>query len=344
MSRALASLLVLSSSLTLAQEGTAPATDPTPPPVAPAVADPAPPPMPPPVTATDTGPKASDQVKKKRFSRLSAGSGGPLFAFAEGIDGIVLGALLGGGLQVGGQIGTGGAFIGALLGGVALGGGATLFQYFHPIGLASAGAVSLGIGVGALAGFGIATAASISSFSIAVAIALGLSQVGMLVPLIALWDVDDISSEDLALMGMTSAYAFALTGLTTLLFNSISPTARLSAVLFAPAFGMALGALWAYGQDLAPGRILKLTALPMGVGALTFFLGVVLTGGNMQLTAAATLGTTVATFALTYFLTAETPPEPTEKSAVLVTPTMSMAPAGWRNEGIAVGPGLVGRF
>jgi hypothetical protein len=343
MSRALVSVLILVSSIALAQETPPPSPPsgdaPTPPPVAPAVTEPAPAPA----AATDTGPKASDQAKK-RFSRLSAGNGGPLFAFAEGLDGLVLGALAGGGLQAGGQIGTGGAFIGALIGGAVLGGGATLLQYFHPIGLASAGTISLGIGVGALAGFGIASAAVISSFTPAVLLALGMSQVGMLVPLIALWDVDDISGEDLGLMGMTAAYAFVLTGLTTLLFNTLTVSARTAAVLFAPAFGMGLGALWAWGQDLAPGRILKLTALPLGVGLLTFTLGVFLTGFNMQLTGAATLVTTAATFALTYFLTADSPPATNTTSAVSITPTVSMAPAGWRNEAMAVGPALVGRF
>ncbi len=200
-----------------------------------------------------------------------------------------------------------------------------------------------GSGVGALAGFGLATALVVSSFPIASLIALAGSQIGILVPLIALWSTDDISGADLAQMGMTSTYAFVLTALTSFLFSGLSATARLSAVLFAPAFGMALGALWALGPDLAAGRVLKLTALPLGVGALTLLLGLALAGGNLQIVSAATLITTIATFGLTYFLTADDAAAPTT-TPVALQPTVTMVPAGWRNEGMAVGPALVGRF
>lgn len=308
-------------------------------------APPPPPPTEPEATpAPSSAPKASDRVTKGgRHSRFSAGPGGALFAFSEGLDGLVLGALAGTGISTGGA-GGGGAFIGALLGGVVLGGAATALQYAHPIGVASAGTMALGLGVGVLAGFGLSTALVVSSFSIASLVALAGSQIGMLVPLIALWNTDDISGEDLALMGMTSTYAFVLTGLTSLLFSGLSPTARLAAVLFAPAFGMALGALWALGPDLAAGRILKLTALPLGVGALTLLLGVALAAGNLQIVAAATMLTTVATFGLTYFLTADDPAAPASTTPVAVQPTVTMVPAGWRNEAVAVGPALVGRF
>ncbi|MBE2253338.1 MAG: hypothetical protein IAE78_27665 [Myxococcus sp.] len=328
--------LLLVSQLAFAQAEGAPAL----PTEAPLVTAPPPPPPPENVVApTPVGPKASDQVgPAKRFSRFSAGPGGALFAFAEGLDGLVLGALAGTGLGS-----SGGAFLGALVGGVVLGGAATALQYAHPIGVATAGTIALGIGVGVLAGFGLSTALVVSSFSLASLIALAGSQVGMLVPLLALWSVDDISGNDLALMGMTSTYAFVLTALTSFLFTSISPTAALAAMLFAPAFGMALGGLWAMGTDLAGGRILKLTALPLGVGLLTGLLGLALAAGNGQIVAAATLVTTVATFGVTYFLTADEPAS-TPGAPVAVQPTVSMVPAGWRNEGLAVGPALVGHF
>jgi hypothetical protein len=279
--------------------------------------------------------------KGERHGRFSAGAGGPLFAFSEGLDGLVLGALAGTGIRVGAG---GGAFIGALLGGVVLGGAATALQYWHPIGVASAGSMALGLGVGLLAGYALSTALVISSFSVATLIALAGSQIGMLVPLIALWSTADISGDDLALMGMTSTYAFVITALTLFLFSGLSATVRLSAALVAPAFGMALGALWALGPDLEGARILKLTALPLGVGGLTFVLGLVLGAGQFQIIAAATLLTTVATFGLTYFLTADEPAAPTMTAAPLMQPTVTIVPAGWRNEAIAIGPALVGRF
>lgn len=297
-------------------------------------------PPPPPETP---GPALADRTAtKERFSRFSAGRGGPLFAFAEGLDGLILSGLAGAGTATNGQLGTSGAFIGALAGGVVFGAGAAILQYVHPIGLASAGTMALGLGVGALAGFGIATAAIVSSFTIASLLALAVSQLGMLVPLIALWSVEDIPGEDLALMGMTSTYAFVLTALTSFLFTTIPSSTRTAAVLIAPAIGMALGSLWAHAVDLTPGRVLKLTALPLGVGLVTFILGAVLTQFNLPIMSAATLLTTVATFGLTYFLTADEPAAPAP--AVSLSPTISMVTVGSRNESMAVGPAVVGRF
>ena len=330
--------VVLFAQLAVAQTAESP---PSAPPDA-VTAPPPPPPAEPEATPAPTGPKASDRVAKGgRYSRFSAGPGGALFAFSEGVDGLILGALAGTGIGGGGS---GGAFIGALLGGVVLGGAATALQYAHPIGVATAGTIALGLGVGALAGFGLSTALVVSQFSIASLIALAGSQIGLLVPLIALWSTEDISGEDLALMGMTSTYAFVITSLTSLLFTTLSPTARVSALLFAPAFGMALGALWALGPDLVAGRILKLTALPLGVGALTLLLGLALAAGNIQIVAAATLITTIGTFGVTYFLTADDPAAPASTPPVAVQPTITMMPSGWRNEAVAVGPALVGRF
>lgn len=309
-------------------------------PVAPEAPELVAPPPPPPETP---GPTLAERTStKERFSRFSAGRGGPLFAFAEGLDGLILAGLAGAGTASGGQLGTSGAFIGALAGGVVFGAGAAILQYVHPIGLASAGTMALGLGVGALAGFGIATAAIVSSFTVASLLALAVSQVGMLLPLIALWSVEDIPGEDLALMGMTSTYAFVLTALTSFLFTTIPSSTRTAAVLIAPAIGMALGSLWAHAVDLAPGRVLKLTALPLGVGLVTFILGAVLTQFNLPIMSAATLLTTVATFGLTYFLTADEPAGPAP--AVSLSPTLSMVTVGSRNEAMAVGPALVGRF
>ncbi|MDP3237194.1 MAG: hypothetical protein Q8N26_30680 [Myxococcales bacterium] len=329
--------VVLFAQLAVAQTAESP---PSAPPDA-VTAPPPPPAEPEATTPTPPGPKASDRVTKGgRFSRFSAGPGGALFAFSEAVDGLILGALAGTGIGGGGS---GGAFIGALLGGVVLGGAATALQYAHPIGVATAGTIALGLGVGALAGFGLSTALVVSQFSISSLIALAGSQIGMLVPLIALWSTEDISGEDLALMGMTSTYAFVITALASLLFTGIDPNARVSAILFAPAFGMALGSLWALGPDLVAGRILKLTALPLGVGALTLMLGLLLASNNLQIVSAATLITTIGTFGITYFLTADDPDAPVPP-AVAVQPTITMMPSGWRNEAVAVGPALVGRF
>jgi hypothetical protein len=304
-----------------------------------------PPPPPPTAEPGESGPTLADRTSTPaRFSRFSAGRGGALSAFSQLVDGLVLGALAGGGLATGGTLGGGQAFVGALAGGLLLGGAHTVVQYFHPVGLATAGAIALGTGVGALAGFGIAALGLVPSFTAAALIATAFSQLGALVPLVALWNVEgDIAGEDLALLGMTSTYGFVVTGLTLLLFGGqVSGQAVQAALLLAPAVGMALGSLWALGPDLSQARILKLTALPLGVGLLTFLLGALLEQGNFQLVGAATLLTTAATFGVTYFLTGDEPANPS--AGPTLQPSLSLAPAGWRNEGLAVGPALIGRF
>jgi hypothetical protein len=302
-----------------------------------------PPPAPP--VAEEAGPKLADRTATPaRYNRFSAGRGGALYAFSQVVDGLVLGGLAGAGWMTGGALGGGQAFLGALAGGLLLGAAHGVVQYFHPVGLATAGTIALGTGVGALAGFGLASAL-LTTFSAAALIALAFSQLGALVPLIALRNVqDDISGDDLSLMAMTSGYAFVVTGLTLLLFGGrVSGQVAQVALLLAPAVGMALGSIWALGPDLAGGRILKLTALPLGVGLVTFLLGAAISSGNLPLVGAATLLTTAATFGITYFVTSDETPR-TPGGSPVIQPSMTLAPAGWRNEGIAVGPALSGRF
>ena len=139
---------------------------PPPPPPPPSEAPPSPPlPPPTPAVAEPAGvaPKASDALKEPgRYSRFSAGRGGALFVTAEVLAGMVGGGVLGAGLVR--SSGTSdlrqGVFFGLLGGGLALGTTAMAVQYFHGIGLSSAGAISLATGVGGLLGLGIMVGAA----------------------------------------------------------------------------------------------------------------------------------------------------------------------------------------
>ena len=130
--------------------------------------------------------------------------------------------------------------------------------------------------------------------------------------------------------------------------DSLVPSLLLGGVmLLAPAAGMALGGLLATQLDLAPGRLLKLTAIPLGVGLICLYAGGLAESDKIP-PATALVGTTVA-LALTALFTSE-PPEDTvagrsdEESQPLVMVSPTLLPAGRRNEGMATGAALLMQF
>ncbi len=213
----------------------------------------------------------------ERFSRFSAGRGGPLFAFSQVVDGLVVGGLIGAALSTpstGPLAVPSGAYLGALAGGVGLGAVGVLLQYFQPIGLVAAGAAALGLGVGLLGGLGLAS--GLSAFIPGLpAVLPGLlalvgSQVGALVPLALLWSADDLDPSDLAMLGAGALDAFALTAL----FNvALGRPLLESALLVAPAIGMAVGGLVAALTRVPLSKVVRYGALPVGVGLSLFYLG-----------------------------------------------------------------------
>ncbi|MBX7101221.1 MAG: hypothetical protein K1X89_26125, partial [Myxococcaceae bacterium] len=341
------------------------APPPPPPPPASAMELPPPPPPPPPPTdapplppstspaAAATGPQASDVVKDPvRYSRFSAGRGGALFVTAEVLAGMVGGGILGAGLVQ--SSGNGdlrqGVFFGLLGGGLALGTTAMAVQYFHGIGLSSAGAISLAAGVGGLLGLGIMVGAaptgSLAGWGGAL---LAGSQVGAALALAFTWGLEDLDPEDLSLMGMTTLYAEVFTLLVTLAVANNTPPAW--PMLVAPAVGMAIGAGIAPFVSMKPGRVLKLTGLPLGVGLVLFYLGsAVFVGspnGNTTLAVAA-MAAIAATFTLTFIFTMEDEPASAgpqrAQQGVTVMPSVAVMPAGRRNEALAAGPSLAITF
>jgi len=309
-----------------------------------------PPPLPPPVApAPQAGVSLVDKTRPERFSRFSAGRGGPLFAFSEILAGLVIGGVLG----VAAMPSSGsplvlpqGAYLGALTGGLLLGALGTGIQYFQPIGLLTAGAAAMGLATGALAGLGVfqLLASFISGLSPTIPGLLMLvgSQAGAFAPLAILWAVDDLPAADLATMGAGVLYAFALTALV-----NIASGLPLSAAawLISPVVGFALGGALAAGTDLSLGAVMLQTGLPLGVGLAVLYLGGVL-AGSFPIAAITSLVSIAVTFGVTWLVAASAPPPPAKPGAspVTVTPTLTLAPAGRRNEGLAAGPALLVTF
>lgn len=296
-----------------------------------------------PTKAEPTPPSAAPA--HSRFSLLSAGRGGPLFAFSQIVGGVVLGAAIGASITSSPSSPLDlslGAYLGALTGGVGLGGLGVLLQYFQPFGLVASGAATLGLGVGALAGLGVARL--LEGFVTGLpavlpgVLALAGAQIGALVPLALLWTAEDLDPAELALMGAASLW---LTAVVALMNLSIARPISAPALLIAPAVGMAGGGLVAALTKLSSGEVFRYTALPLGVGAATFFISGLL-GGSPQVAAIASLSMialTVLTTGLVSFATTAVAP-----AQVALLPSISVLPAGRASEGLAVGPAALVRF
>lgn len=297
-------------------------------------------------TPTEATAALPSQTPRSRFSLFSAGRGGPLFAFSQIVDGLVIGAVIGASITAQPTSPLAlpqGAYLGALAGGVGLGGLGVLLQYFQPIGLVASGAATLGLGVGGLAGLGVAML--LSSFVSGLpevlpgVLALAGSQVGALVPLALLWTADDLDPSELAMMSASALWATVLTALVNL---SAGKPLSAPAMLIAPAVGMAAGGLIAALTTISTGEVFRYTALPLGVGAATFFL-VGLLGAAPQAAALSSISTIAVTVLATGLVSFATT-VPRRPDGLALVPTVTVLPAGRRSEGLALGPAAIVRF
>ncbi|MBM4781073.1 MAG: hypothetical protein GQE15_25550 [Archangiaceae bacterium] len=297
-------------------------------------------------TPGDLGPTSTTTPEKStggatsgaRFSAFSAGRGGALFAFSQGVDGLVLGAVIGASITAGWRAplsGAQGLYLGALAGGVTLGALGSLLQHLQPIGLVAAGATSLGLLVGALAGFGVAALLPVGT-AVPGLLALVGSQVGGLVPLALSWAAEDLDPSDLAMMGAAALSAFALTGLLNLATGRPLVPA---ALLLAPAVGMAIGGLIAALTSVPVATIFRYAGLPLGA-ALALFALVSGAFESVQLGAAVALGGAAITLGVTALVSVAT--TPAEPQAVSLVPTLVVLPG--RGSELSVGPGAVVTF
>ncbi len=354
--RSIAILLSLIAAVANAQQPNAPTAQPdltapplpsTPPPVE-ALPPPPPPPQAPTPAPTSTRPAEPSRERTVRYSRFSAGPGGPLLAFTEVMSGVVSGALIGASYDAE-QPDTersNNAYTGAVIAGLTLGTGATLYQYFNPVerneSLLSAGAATTGF----IASLAIADAADMTARG-ASWMTLAGTQAGIISVLVITQGGGDVSTGDAALVGMVSLYAFTLTGLAQGIMDaSSSGGTNWRPTFLAPAVGMALGGLLTMPLEMESSRVLKLTLVPLGVGAAMLSLGAVLADGTtVPLTALAGI---ITSFALTFLLTSD-PGMPTERVALRrsdfqAMPVPVVMAAGRDKSALAAGPGLFVRF
>jgi len=185
------------------------------------------------------------------------------------------------------------------------------------------------------------------------AVTLLTTQLGIVGVLAATFMPGDVSQSDTALVGMSAVYAFALTGLvqhTLAIADKGREDTNLSPTLVAPLLGMAVGGLLAIPLELSTERIFKLTALPIGVGAMMLVGGTALADGVAVPLSA--LGGVVATFVITALATAEPPPgaPPTlysrerQSDGIKALPMPVLMRAGRDGNSLAAGPGMLLRF
>jgi len=283
-----------------------------------------------------------------RYSRFSAGPGGPLLAFTEVMSGVVSGALIGASYDEDnpGNERRNNAYTGAVVAGLTLGTGATLYQYYNAVerneSLLAAGAATSGF----IAGLAIADQAEMSSRGAAWT-SLAATQAGIITVLAVTNGGGDVSTGDAALVGMVSLYAFTLTGLTQGIMDaSASGGTEWAYTFLAPAVGMGLGGLLTMPLEMDSARVLKLTLVPLGVGSIMLSLGAILADGTtVPLTALAGI---ITSFALTFLLTSdpgmETEREGLRRADFQAMPVPVVMAAGRDKSSLAAGPGLLVRF
>ncbi len=345
--KSIALLLSLVATVARAQQPDAPTAPPPPPPLT--AAPPSEPP-PPPSSATPgaTGPAESPAARAVRYSRFSAGPGGALLGFTDVISGIVSGTMLGHSYDKDHPSDTRGsrAYTGAVIGGLMLGTAATLYQYYVPVERNEAFLVSGAATAGFVAGLALGSNSDMSTRNTAW-LTLATTQLGVASVLALTSGPGDVSTGDAALVGMASLYALALTGLTEdIIDTSGSGDVNYTPTFLAPAVGMALGALLTIPLEMDPGRVVKLTLVPLGVGTTMLWLGSILADGTtVPLTAMAGM---VTSFALTLLLTSD-PGVPTERDNVRradfqAVPVPVVLATGRDKSSLAAGPGLFVRF
>ncbi|MFL5348445.1 MAG: hypothetical protein ACJ8AT_26920 [Hyalangium sp.] len=319
-------------------------TPPSPPPPPRAAPAPSPPEWTPPPRAT--GPAESPAERALRYSRYSAGAGGPTLVLTEGLAGLVTGAMLGSAFDIARDVRSSDGYTGAIVGGLALGTVATLYQYFVPVGrregMLAAGAATAGL----MASLTLANSRNLNDKDRAM-LAFASTQVSILSVLVLTSGGGDVSAGDAGLVGSMSLYGFVFAGLIEYIHaKQTQQRYDYVPVLMAPAAGMALGGLLAIPLELSSSSAFELTLYPLGAGLTALLLGARL--ADEVVVAKTVLGTVAGTYFLIAVANALThdPNEPQERSAstVQAVPVPVVLAAGRHNTGLAVGPGLSIQF
>jgi hypothetical protein len=287
-----------------------------------------------------TGPAEPAGERALRYSRFSAGPGGPTIVVTEILLGLTGGAMLGASYDTVEQYNN--AYTGAMMGGLLLGTAGTLYQYFLPVGRAESALAVTASAAGLAGGIAVANARNLSDRERAV-LGFAASQAGLFATLLLTSGAGDVSGSDVGLISMTSFYAFLVTGLLEFIRDAESSRGyNYAPVLLAPAVGMAMGGLLAIPLELGAGSLLAITTIPLITSGLAIALAAPLSGNAT--TGRVVLTTLSATFILTALITTFTyEPPPKERptaSTLKVAPVPVLMAAGRRNTDLAAGPGL----
>jgi hypothetical protein len=290
------------------------------------------------------GPAQPAGERAARYSRFSAGRGGPAIVVTEVLLGLGGGAMLGASYDTDGK--NSNAYSVAMMSGLALGTAGTLYQYFVPVQRRESILATTASLVGMLGGIAVANGNDFSDRDRAI-LALATSQAGMFGALLLTAGGDDVSGEDLGLMTVTSTYAFLFTSLIEFISNAESRRGyNFAPVLMAPAVGLALGGLLSIPLELSAGRLLVISLVPLIPAGMAIALAAPLSGNAT--TGRVVLTTLSASFIITSLVAVFTyEPPATERasaSAVHVTPMPVVLAAGRDNRSVAAGPGLFIRF
>ncbi len=290
------------------------------------------------------GPARPAGERAARYSRFSAGPGGPAVVVTEVLLGLGSGAMLGATYDTDGR--NSNAYSVAMISALALGTSGTLYQYFVPVQRREAMLATTSSLVAMMGAIAVANGNDMNDRDRAI-LAMVTSQVGLFSTLLLTSGGEDVSGEDLGLMTVTTTYAFMFTGLIEFISNAESRQGyNFAPVLLAPAVGLALGGLLAIPLELSAGRLLAISLIPLIPAGMAVALAAPLSGnattGRVVLT---TLGASFVLTSLIAVFTYEPPPkERAAASAVQLSPVPVVLAAGRDNRSVAAGPGLLVRF
>ncbi len=287
-----------------------------------------------------TSPTSSSGERAQRYSRFSAGPGGPSIAVAEVLLGLSAGAVLGNAYDLDG--GTNNLYTGAMLGGLTLGTAGIFYQYFIPVERRESLLATTASLAGLAGGIGYANSRNLPDRDRAL---LGLlaSQVGMFSSLALTAGGKDISGADYGLISLTSFYATVFAGLIEVIRDAERPGGyNYAPMLMAPAIGMAIGGLLSFPLELNGLAFAILWPVPLTLGGMAFGLAAPLSN-NATTGRAGLIGLSAGFIisAMTLVLTYTPPPqEQVASTGPRIMPMPVLLAAGRDNRGLAAGPGL----
>jgi hypothetical protein len=281
-----------------------------------------------------------------RYSRFSAGPGGPAVVVTEVLLGLIGGSVLGSAYDTSG--GTNNLYTGAMVGGLTLGTAGILYQYFRPVERSEALFASLLSLSAMVGGIGFSNDRGLSDPARGI-VALACSQVGLFTTLALTSGGMGISGSDMGLISLTSFYSVLIAGLVEFI-NDAEDSVRgynFAPMLMAPTIGMVLGGLLSIPLELNGVGFAVLWSVPIMASGMAIALSAPLsgnatTGKVVLITLTSSLGLT----ALITALTSSVAPAPARESASApkLTPVPVVLAAGRRNTGLAVGPGVAIQF